>query len=176
MKKTYHGSTFYVEQDKRDTYTFEMVHRAPGVRLLVPDRKGNIILNKEFRKELNDWDYRLPGGKVYDSLDEYLSVEKENLRDAAKNAGIKEALEELGIEVENLEFFDVLHCGATVEWDLYYFVINKFTKLPHGQSLEQDEQIEICYFSFNETLKLCLDGKVREGRSASVLMRYLNSI
>jgi len=174
MKKTYHGSTFYIEQETRKEYTFEMAHRAPGVRLILPDGKKNILLNKEYRKELNAWDYRLPGGKVFDSLDEYLACDKKLIKNKAKQAGIKEAREEQGIEVEDLDLFDLLHCGATVEWDLYYFVVKKYKKKSIGQSLEADEQIKISSISFTNAMKLCLEGKIHEGRSASILMRYLN--
>ena len=55
-----------------DGRVFELARRAPGVRLIICDRQNKtILLTKEFRQELDGWDYRLPGGKVFDSLDEY---------------------------------------------------------------------------------------------------------
>lgn len=40
-----------------------MVRRPPGIRALIVNEENQILLSKEFRYELNDWDYRLPGGK-----------------------------------------------------------------------------------------------------------------
>src|SRR5262245_50284096 len=54
---------------------FEFAERAPGVRVLLTDGK-NILLTKEWRVEIHAWDYRLPGGKVVDSLKEYLKYKK----------------------------------------------------------------------------------------------------
>jgi len=49
---------------------FETARRAPGVRLIIV-RDGQMLITREFRNELDDYDYRLPGGKVFDTLDEY---------------------------------------------------------------------------------------------------------
>ncbi len=49
---------------------FEIARRSPGVRMLVV-RDGRILLVKEFRTEHDGFDYRLPGGKVFDSLRDY---------------------------------------------------------------------------------------------------------
>lgn len=55
------GNLFTVEQNDRG---WEKVARAPGVRLILDDQKaGKILLTREFRRELGDYDYRLPGGK-----------------------------------------------------------------------------------------------------------------
>src|SRR3989344_3547588 len=81
---------------------FEMARRSPGVRLLiVKDRK--ILLLKEYRTELKDYDYRLPGGKVFDSLEEYRDSDKEKLLEAAAKAAKREAKEETGIVVRDAE-------------------------------------------------------------------------
>ena len=47
----------------------KMVRRPPGVRALILNKNDNqkILLSKEFRYELDKWDYRLPGGKVFDT-------------------------------------------------------------------------------------------------------------
>jgi 8-oxo-dGTP pyrophosphatase MutT (NUDIX family) len=66
---------------------FEIARRSPGVRLIICD-KDKILLSKEFRKELKGYDYRLPGGKVFDTLKEY-NKNKKNIKKytlvAAKN-------------------------------------------------------------------------------------------
>ena len=48
----------------------EIAKRSPWVRLIICDG-DKILLTKEFRRELDTRDYRLPGGKVFDTLKEY---------------------------------------------------------------------------------------------------------
>ena len=59
-----------------------------------------IQLSKEFRSELNGYDYRLPGGKVFDTLEEY---EKKGLFIFLEYTPgkVKTMLEEGGGEIEN---------------------------------------------------------------------------
>lgn len=69
----YSGSIFeIVRQEQPDGRFFEIARRAPGVRLIITDKEQEkLLLTREFRQELQDWDYRLPGGKVFDTLEEY---------------------------------------------------------------------------------------------------------
>jgi DNA-binding NarL/FixJ family response regulator len=54
------------------TKMFEFARRAPGVRMIISaqDGSGKILLTREYRPSLERYDYRLPGGKVFDSLQE----------------------------------------------------------------------------------------------------------
>ena len=160
-----------VEQ-KGKKMTFEYARRSPGVRLIVP-KGGQILLTKEFRHEAGGYDYRLPGGKVYDSLDEYNAALAAgvDIAEAAKKAASKEAHEEIGIDVKDLTFFHKSICGATVMWDLFYFVVNKFEE--GMQHLEAGEDISVGFFDKDKVRQMCLDGSINEERSALVLLRYL---
>ena len=48
----------------------EIVRRPPGVRLLIV-KEGNVLLTKEYRHEADGYDFRLPGGKVFESLRDF---------------------------------------------------------------------------------------------------------
>jgi 8-oxo-dGTP pyrophosphatase MutT (NUDIX family) len=152
---------------------FEYARRSPGVRLIVP-KDNQILLTKEFRQELNGYDYRLPGGKVFDSLDEYNAAIASgvDMQEAAREAAIKEAHEEIGIAVKDLSFFHKSICGATVVWDLFYFLVHDFEKT--SQNLEEGEDIHIEFFDRNKAKEMCLEGSISEERSALVLLKYLN--
>jgi ADP-ribose pyrophosphatase len=150
------------------TKVFEYARRPPGVRIIVPS--GNrLLISKEFRHELQAYDYRLPGGKVFDSLDEATS----DILMAAKLAVIREAKEEMGITVKSVQFFHKSICGATMEWDLYYFVVEDFER--GEQQLEEGEDIQIESVDFETVKAMCLDGRISEERSALVLLRYLHT-
>ena len=63
----------------------------------------------------------MPGGKVYDSLEEYNKALELNvdISESAKKQLIKEAREEVGIEVKDISFFINQSNGATVVWDFF---------------------------------------------------------
>lgn len=72
MNIVYRGKLFDIIQiPQPDGRVFEVARRAPGVRVIVHDAKEQkVLLTREFRRELDAWDYRLPGGKVFDTLNE----------------------------------------------------------------------------------------------------------
>lgn len=154
--------------------TFEIARRAPGTRLIIMSPEGRILITKEYRNETKNYDYRLPGGKVFDSLVEYNEFLKSGklILPEAEVAARKEASEECGIDVESLECFAVSKCGATIEWDLYYFIVDRY-KMHATQRLEAGEDIEVNWLSYNEVRDLCLSGRMQEDRSVAVLLRWL---
>lgn len=158
--------------------TYERAIRSPGTRLIIINPKNEIVITEEYRVDLADWDYRLPGGKICDSLDEYISA-KDNpkkLMEFAVVGAKKEAREEVGIEVTDLCCFDVVQTGApTMKHDLYYFLVTGFKILP-GQSLCEGENISVGWHTIPEVINMCLSGKIKEDRSVGVLLRYLHSI
>jgi 8-oxo-dGTP pyrophosphatase MutT (NUDIX family) len=157
--------------------TYEKARRAPGTRLIITSSDEKILLVKEYRSELQDWDIRLPGGKVCDSLEEYQAflASGVDITEKAKEGAIKEALEEVGLVVKEIELFSLSTCGASVIWDLYYFVIRQFDEHPDGQHLELGENIELKWVSYEEAATLALEGSIKEDRSAAVLLRFLDT-
>lgn len=157
--------------------TFEMVRRPPGVRAII-QKNGKIMLNREYRYELDAWDYRLPGGKAFDSLKSFEEAEaKHTVEENIYGKLREEILEEADIEVEDFRLFEVSGCGLTVEWDLYYFIVDRFNVLPSfyekkAQKSEY-EYIEHIWAEPDEIKKLILDGSMREDRSIAVLFKYI---
>lgn len=155
-------------------FKIEIARRPPGVRLLIiKDKK--MLLTKEFRSELEDWDFRIAGGKIFETMDEYLLYVDDNEKilqksiDAVKNEG----LEETGIVVNNQSLFYKSSSGATMEWDLYYYLIDDFKELEKGNMTEFAEIIYPEWFSFEEVKEMCLDGRIKEDRTIGVLLKYL---
>jgi len=160
---------------------FEKARRSPGVRLIIETSDGGFILNKEKRHELGlKEDLRLPGGKVFNSLvlyNEFLSNQKDEkeIIEKAKKAAVKEAKEEAGIEPTEIEFLTISNCGATMEWDLYYFVVKKYKEVK--QDLKETESMEILGIvkvSREELKEKALSGEIQEDRSVAVILKYLN--
>ena len=161
---------------------FEKARRSPGVRLIIETPDGQFILSREKRHELNlEEDLRLPGGKVFDSLEEYnifLSNQKEDkeILIKAKEAAIKEAIEEAGIKPTEIEFLAISKCGATMEWDLYYFVVKKYEEVE--RNLKDTELMEIMgtiELNAEQLRKAALSSRMQEDRSVAVILKYLNT-
>ena len=131
-----------------------------------------ILITKEFRHETGNYDLRLPGGKVCDTLEEYnkLRENSSTILEAAKAGAIKEAREETGIIVNNLELITIATAGATVEWDLYYFLVKDYSEHPEGQALEHGEDIAITWMGIEEIKKAIKEGRMQEWRSVGVLL------
>lgn len=165
-----------VHQNQLDGRNFEIARRAPGVRLIITDRDTQkILLTREFRQELQAWDFRLPGGKVFDSLAEYQEYREsgEDILDAALIKAKAEGSEEAGIQIDDLKLYKVSTLGATVEWDLYVFEVTSWQQ-GEGQALESGEVIEADnWFRFDEAESMILNGEMQEERIALVLLQWI---
>lgn len=66
MKTVFSGDIIQVVQFNVTTSSgkvkqFERARRAPGVRIVIEDDQKRILLNREYRYELDAYDWRLPG-------------------------------------------------------------------------------------------------------------------
>lgn len=173
----YRGDLIAIEKHKDKG--FERAVRPPGVRLILENNQGKILLTKEFRREHGGFDLRLPGGKVFDTLSEYLEVRgnKEQLKKDVFVAAQRESKEEAGVdEIKNLSLFYTSVAGASVEWDLYY-VTGEISSLG-AQELSGDEVvhgIEIAFYTKQEVQELISSGALNEDRSIVALAKYIHT-
>ena len=177
----YRGKMFeVVTWEGKPGVKFEGVIRAPGVRLIIETEKGGqkaLLMTRELRREAGGYDFRLPGGKVFDSLDEFDAHRKSgvDISPIAQNAAQKEGKEEAGISGGQYEPLEVSKAGASVEWDLYYF---KVTNAEVGeQELEEHEHgdIETVILSAQEIFEKLSKREIKEGRSADMLWFWLQN-
>lgn len=155
----------------------EKASRSPGVRLLLFNSDGKILLTKEYRNEQERFDFRLPGGKVFDDLKSWLEAkdDKPGMEKAALTAARLEAKQEAGVtEIKDLQVFHTSKDGATMEWDLIYL---KGEVVQTGeQELDGDEAIhgiETGYYTKEQVLKMLLEKQISEDRTVGVLCREL---
>lgn len=160
---------------------FEIVRRSPGVRTLITDGQS-LLITKEWREELNKWDYRLPGGKVFDTISEYLiftssGSSKEKLQEVTRLAACKEVSEECGLQLpfEKFELSQVSKCGAIVEWDLHYFIVRLESTpvTPVTTISKEGESTQNHWINLKEVKQLCLDGLISEARTALFIINFL---
>ena len=175
-KIIYQWRIFQLIQKEVKGKIFEIARRSPGVRLLITEW-DKILLTKEYRHEHESYDYRLPGGKVFDTIDEFNEklANNENILQHAEIAAKKECKEETGLIPQKLQHFHTSKAGATVERDLYYFIVKEFTTSEKGQELEKGEDITVERKTKEEVKELCLSWAIKEERSVGVLLRFLLS-
>ena len=174
-KIVYQGKIFEIVQQQmkagQKTVTFEIARRSPGVRLIIV-KKDHLLLSREFRTDLNAYDYRLPGGKVFDTLDEYQGKSPEKMMDCAIKAAKKECCEETGLIAKKITHFVTTKAGATLSWDLYYFIIDEFAESADGKALETGEVIETEWKTWSEVKDLARRGQIMEDRTLGVLFKF----
>lgn len=160
-----------IETVQPDGRVFERFRRPPGTRLIIMSSDNKILVTKEFRQETGGYDLRLPGGKVRDNLESYhqLLGSGQDMAETAREAATKEALEETGLIVTDLQLVTVAGAGATVEWDLYYFLCRDFEAHVDGQQLEHGEDIQVTWLSPSEITTAIANGQMSEWRSVGVL-------
>jgi ADP-ribose pyrophosphatase len=160
-----------------DGRVFEVARRAPGVRLIIADLPNKkVLLTKEFRQELGVHDFRLPGGKVFDTLAEFEAFRSsgKDILDAATSKAKAEAAEEAGMHVAGVTFFKKSTLGATVEWDLYVFTATDWQ--PGDQALEDGEQIDdVGWYDFATAKEMIVKGDMHEERVALILLQWLEA-
>lgn len=166
-----------VQTTQPDGRVFEVARRAPGVRVIIADHdKRQVLLTREYRHELQTEDYRLPGGKVFDTLDEYETFREsgEDIVAAASRKAIAESAEEAGIEVREAKLYKKSTLGATVEWDLYVFEAVSWRVHDNGQQLEAGEDIAAdTWVSYDEVRQMILRGDMSEERISLILLQWL---
>ncbi len=177
----YKGKMFeIVTFEAKPGIVYETAVRSPGVRLLIEhkkDGKVGLLMTQELRRsrEGKVLDYRLPGGKVFDSLEEFNNA-KENKIDiplCAFNQAKVEARQEVGVIDGDFSPIAIAKAGGSVEWDLHYFLV-KNARIGE-QELEDHEkgEIEVVFLTAKEIFEKLKNKEINEGRSADVIWRWL---
>lgn len=168
------GRIFQVTQNEKG---WELASRAPGTRLMIIRETAQgpeMLITKEFRQSFNDYDYRLPGGKVVDTLQEYLELKTtdqvwEKLQEAVR----RESEEEAGIVPESMEIYQATRQDATVQWNLYFMLIKDFKEVGQKANEHEEEDIKPHWMGLEEILRLCMAGHVQENRSRAVIYDFI---
>lgn len=173
--------THDVEFSDGQRKTFQYARRSPGIRIIVK-QNDKFLITAEWRTEINGWDFRLPGGKFFENTEEYTeflkTFGKDALPEKGKDSAVLELKEECGLALrkENVEHIAISKCGATVEWDLFYYFSNFSGKQEDfSHTSPEGERTLSLWLSPEEVLDLCMNGAISEDRTAATLMRFILS-
>lgn len=143
--------------------THEYVYRKDGTRILAIRADKTILLSKEYRYELEAYDWRVPGGRLND--------EKESVIDAAK----REFKEETGFVASNWEFLWTTTLESTVRYQRHFFLATKlrFVKASRDQG---ERRITIHWVPIQEAYEMAMKGKIKEEISALAITKLVFEI
>lgn len=176
---TYKGRIIQVVQfEGKSGVMFEKAVRAPGTRLIIETEKDGrkaLLMTRERRYETGGYDIRLPGGKVFDTLDQF-DAHRESGADIApiaEAAARLEGREEAGIQGGDYTLLTISKAGATIEWDLFYYLVTGATIGEQG--LEESEQgdIDVIILTAAELFEKLRAGEIQEHRSAAMIWQWL---
>lgn len=156
--------------------TFQKFVRPPGTRIIAINDKDEIYLQQEARAETSKGhDWRLPGGKVIDTFEEYKQYLEQPIPEPIIiKAGKREFLEEAKLHAETFTIFHCSTSGASVTWDLYYLLATDISEADHKHD-ELEAIITGKWFSKNEVKTMCLTGDIQEDRTVAVLLRFIEN-
>jgi ADP-ribose pyrophosphatase len=166
MSVVYRGKWFTVEQEPMElangsTIVAEWVSRTDGVRIVARREDGAVLLNNEYRHEIGRRDFRLPGGKIENGC-------------TPIEAATCELREETGFRAATWTPLCVTQPFTMVRYSLHYFEARELTFDPISH--DEGEDIEVCWFSFDETTEMALDGRIGEDLSALQILRLARRI
>ena len=143
------------------TEVHEHVWRTDGTRIIAFDPERGVLLTHEYRHELAEWDWRIPGGKIDGG-------------ETAEQAAAREFREEAGFEAARLSLLWTTTPDSTVRYQRYFFLATELNEV--GAEREVGEDLTVHWFELDDACAMALNGEMREEISALALLRLRHRI
>lgn len=144
------------------------VKRNDGVVCLVINPKNELLLIKQYRYPIHDWEWNLPGGGVDPSEDPSFAVERE-------------IEEETGLKIESINKIGQFYPLSSCSTELVFLFLAKVgdDKLVVKERIEDESITEMKFVTISEALNMIDDGEITEGLTCNalqILARRIGSI
>ena len=136
----------------------EYVEHRGGVAVLAVDEQGCITLVRQYRYPLRSHLWEIPAGKLEIGEDPDVAIARE-LR------------EEAGLEAGSIRLLGRFYatCGYSNEIIRLYLA----TDLTYvGAHPDEDEFLEIKYFTIDEVYEMCLSGAIEDSKTLVAILKY----
>jgi ADP-ribose pyrophosphatase len=160
-KKVYKGVVFDVYEWEQELYDgrkvkFEKLKR-PDTAVVFPVIDGGSIILVEEEQPGQKLSLGAPGGRI---------DEGEDVVEAAK----RELLEETGYLAESLILWDAKQITSKIDWVMYTFIAKGLKKVS-DINLDGGEKIKLKVVTFDEFIKLVIDGDLAEKQIVDIVLR-----
>lgn len=164
-KTVFRGIIFEIKQAKAifpsgQVKIFEQAVRPPSVTILAIDKKGKLLLTREYRSKYKRYLWRLPAGRV---------DRKENQLKAAQ----RELREETGFRASKMKLFHLTDMGQSLDWKRYTYLATGLTSAPLKG--DEDEDITVVPTSILKAFKMVLEGKIENEAMSYLILKLYNS-
>jgi ADP-ribose diphosphatase len=163
-REVFRGRNFAVRQEEvrlpgGEVEVHEHVWRTDGTRIIALDESRRVLLTHEYRHELTDWDWRIPGGKIDGD-------------ETPEEAAAREFREEAGYEARQLHFLWTTTPDSTVRYQRFFFLATGLTEV--GANRDAGEKLTVHWLSLDDACSKALNGEIKEEISALALLRLRN--
>lgn len=164
--EVFRGRNFSVRQTEvtlptGETELHEHVWRTDGTRVIAVNGEGQVLLTREYRHELGDWDWRIPGGKV-------------DPGETPEQAAAREFREEAGFAADRLQALWATTPDSTVRYQRFFFLATELSDVGHQR--EAGENLSVHWLDLDDACAKALEGEIREEISALALLRLRHGL
>ncbi|MDR2558473.1 MAG: NUDIX hydrolase [Oscillospiraceae bacterium] len=146
-----------VELENGKITTREVVKHPGGVCILAFTDENKVVLVRQFRYAHKIVQLEVPAGKL-------------EIGEDPRECGIRELVEETGYTAGSFEFFGkMLPTPAYVGEVIHIYIARELRKI--GQKLDEDEFLEVVEISFDEAVKMVLNGEITDGKTQVALLK-----
>jgi ADP-ribose pyrophosphatase len=166
LKEVFRGRNFLVRQERVEladgrVEVHEHVWRTDGARIVAIDDRGRVLLTHEFRHELGERDWRIPGGKI-------------DPGESPEEAARREFREEAGFVAGTMRFLWPTTPDSTVRYRRFFFLATDLTEV--GADHEPGEDLTTHWVDLDDACEKALRGEIREEISALALLRIRHDL
>ena len=163
-KEVYRGSIFTMSKDeveiKGKIYERDVIHHHGGVGVLAI-KEDKVLLVKQYRYAIQKTSLEIPAGKLEQGEDPY-------------TCGLRELEEESGYTSEKLyPICEMYSTPGFCNEKIYLYYSNDLIKVENPKAMDEDEEIETLWFSFDEIQKMLENGEIDDAKTIIALQYAL---
>lgn len=138
-------------------YDIDMIRHPGAAAIVAVDAQRRICLVRQYRHGVEDFLWEIPAGKL-------------DHGEPPQSAAIRELAEEAGVSAGHWESLGVfLPAPGLITERVHLFLAMRLTK---GQaSPESDEELELQWLPLEEAMRMVVDGRLDDGKTALALVR-----